>query len=428
MKNFKIIFTFISCFFYFPCSTAFANGQISNEALQFQIKQLSRLVEDLQQTVENQQREIALMKGQTPPPFTTGRMQAPESAQQLSGKWNPDTGVVSDIVLQSDSAKTDSEGADRISVRELEIAFGSAVDPYTRMDVTLGIADFETMSIEEAYVTRFGLPLEFTARLGRFLPKIGKAIPVHRDTLETVDEPMVIERYFGHHGFSKSGIDVTRSIDLPWNTAHEITLGVLEGGNGEEGSLFGETRRRPTVYSHLKNYVDWNDETGFELGATFLSGSRDEDASFEVGVIGLDGTLIYRYADQRHLKFQSEAFYMSRCESFYESTDVAGNLIYEDLDDARHLWGSYLLVDWRLHPKWATGIRFDSVQRVETGTDFAAEQSFERGYTGYLTFYQSEFARWRLQFSHIDLTAADHDDKIYLQGTFAIGEHKHKLT
>ncbi|MCG3176594.1 MAG: hypothetical protein MOGMAGMI_01552 [Candidatus Omnitrophica bacterium] len=400
------------------------------EALRTQVQELSVLVKDLKLTVDAQQKELQSLRSSGPVsgpaswlPVTGGR-----PSGVATGRWNPDIGVVADIVMQSDSPKSDEEGADRISAREVEIVFGSAVDPYIRLDVTLGIADFEEMSLEEAYATRFDLPLDFTARIGRFLPKIGKVLPVHRDSLDTVDLPLVLEKYFGHHGYNKTGVDLTRPIELPWDMTHEWTFGVLEGGNGEEGSLFGETRRHPTIYNRLKNYVDLNDVTGLELGVSHLVGSRDDDSSFEVNVIGLDGTLIHRYGDQRHIKLQSEAYHVNRRESFYPLEDETTSEIFnQDLDDARSLWGGYALLDWRFLPQWATGVRYDNVQLIETSEDFANPQQTERGFSTYLTFYQSEYARWRVQYSHLDLQSGDDDNRVFVQGTFAIGEHKHKL-
>lgn len=400
------------------------------EALRTQVQELSMIVKDLKLTVEAQQRQLQSLRSNEAAavtasafPVTGGR-----AGQTATGRWNPDIGAVADIVLQSDSPKSDEEGADRISAREVELVFGSPVDPYTRMDVTLAIADFEEMELEEAYITRFDLPLDFTARIGRFLPKVGKVLPIHRDSLDTVDLPLVLEKYFGHHGYSKTGVDLTRAIELPWDMTHEWTFGVLEGGNGEEGSLFGETRRHPTIYNHLKNYIDLNDTTGLELGVSHLAGSRDEDSSFEVNVIGLDGTLIHRYGDQRHIKLQGEAYHVNRRESFYPLEDeTTGEIFNQDLDDARSLWGGYALLDWRFLPQWATGVRYDNVQLIEAGEDFANPQQTERGFSAYLTFYQSEFARWRAQYSHLDLQSGDDDNRVFVQGTFAIGEHKHKL-
>ncbi len=327
-----------------------------------------------------------------------------------TGKWIPEIGVVADVVGKLDSPKEDEEGADRISVRELELVLGSAIDPYSRLDATIAFSDFEDPSLEEAYMTHFGIK-DTKLRLGKFKPFVGKAIPVHRDSLETVDEPLVIQRYFGLEGFNKSGVDVSRMINFPWNVTHELSLGVLEGGNGEDGTAFGETRRRPTTYGHLKNYVEMGEDTGFELGFTHMAGSRDEDSRFEVTVMGSDATIFHNFNADQRLKVQGEIFRLNR-----EETE-------EELDGG--IWGSYGLIDLKLHPRWSTGVRYDYVQLVDNAVE--NPDRADEGFTGYLTFHQSEFARWRLQFSHTDLATGEDDNQVMLQGTFAIGEHKHKI-
>lgn len=332
------------------------------------------------------------------------------ASRSLLGKWNPSIGAVADVVFKSDSAKVDEEGSDRVSVRELELVLGSEIDPYSRLDATIAFSDFEDASLEEAYMTRFGLPFDATARFGKFKPKVGKAIPVHRDSLETVDEPLVIQRYFGLEGFNKAGFDMTTMLKTKFPVTQEVSFGVLEGGNGEEGTLFGDARRRPTIYSHVKNYADISENTGVQLGFSYLTGSRDEDADFEVQVLASDITFLHHFNANQRLKLQGEVFNANREET-------------EDLDG--NIWGWYGLADLRVSPQWGLGFRYDNVQPVDNPLENPQETDI--GYTGYLTFYQSEFARWRLQSSHFELSNGKNDNQFMVQGTFAIGEHKHKV-
>ena len=331
--------------------------------------------------------------------------------RKIAGRWNPDIGVVADIVTTLDSGKTDVKGADRLSVREVELVLGSAIDPFSRLDATIAFSDEENPSLEEAYITHFGLPADVIARFGKFKPKVGKAIPVHRDSLETVDEPLVIQKYFGVEGYNKSGVDFSKNLDFAGPVTQQVSFGILEGGNGEEGTAFGKTKRRPTLYSHLKNYLDITEDAGLELGFSHMIGSRDKDARFEVQVLGSDLTLTYHFNAAQTLKLQSEVFNLSRKET-------------EGLDG--NLWGYYALADLRFHPQWSTGFRYDMVQPVDLDRSINPQKE-DRGITGYLTFHQSEFARWRLQGTHVEQTTGKDDNKIMLQGTFAIGEHKHKI-
>ncbi len=396
-----IIFVFIFIFSWSPSDARAADIMV----LESQMKELTQTVHDLKFIVEQQQKEIQALKKikevpSQPPVLQTGGLKS------LQGRWNPDIGMLADMVLKLDTPREDAEGADRVSVRALELIVGSAVDPYSRLDADISFSDFEEVAVEEAYWTRFELPWDTQARIGRFKPRVGKALPIHRDSLDTVDEPMVIEKYFGVEGLNKTGVDAIKSWDGFQGWTHEASMGILEGGNGEGGTVFGNTRRIPTFYGHLKNYFDLNEVTGLELGLSSLVGSRDDDSTFETDVVGLDGTLIYRFADQRHIKLQGEIFLVDRSES-------------------ENLWGGYGLVDFRFHPWWSTGFRFDEVELVDN--PITNKNKGDVGTTGYLTFYQSEFARWRIQFSHIDLATGKDDNRFLIQGTFAIGEHKHKL-
>jgi hypothetical protein len=138
--------------------------------------------------------------------------------------------------------------------------------------------------------------------------------------------------------------------------------------------------------------------------------------SFKTNVLGLDATLRHVINPNQDIKLQGETFYLDRRESepTIGTTDPTGNF-----------WGGYGLFDFRLSSLWGTGFRYDYVEPIDRLlTD---SNKAEIGYTGYLTFYQSEFARWRVQVSHIDKTTGENDNRVFLQGTFAIGDHKHKL-
>ena len=364
-----------------------------------------------------------------------------------SGKWNPEIGVVADIVGQVDSpSHEDAEGRDRISARELELTFGSAIDTYSRLDATIGFSDFEDVHLEEAYYTNHALPLGLTGRLGRLKPRIGKAIPMHRDSLDTVDEPLVIQRYFGPEGFSKSGVDLTRPFSFTDKLSHSIAFGILEGGSGEDhgheeeaegeeaSRLLGESKRHPTLYSHLKNYLELTTNTGIEAGLTYLTGGSERQATFGTHVIGTDLTWIWNYSDQKHFKVQAETFTGVRAETRGEgigddeTTEEVEPTVFPEIDDSKNFWGSYILADWRFHPKWAVGTRFDHVDLVQ-GASLVGADGSDIGWAAYLTFYQSEFARWRVQLNQRNLTTGeDPEYEALIQGAFAIGEHKHKIT
>lgn len=431
---FTLCFLLNSAFPLYSQEAGFEMLQKSMLDMQKSMQQLQQTIAQQNEIIQKQQIQINAIETKTavtiPIPGSTPVMPGGMANRQLDGRWNPEIGVVADIVGNWDSpGNEDAEGRDRVSARELELVLGSAVDPYSRLDATIAFSDFEEASLEEAYYTHYGLPLGVTGRLGKFKPHLGKALQMHRDSLDTVDQPLVIQRYFGVEGYNKAGVDLTKNLDLGLPVSQQVSVGLLEGGNGEDGTLFNESRRHPALYAHLKNYFDVTPESGLELGMSYLTGSSDTDMTFGTHILGGDATYIWRYADQRHFKFQAETFAGTRHENIGdESVDPdTGASSFPEVDDSRGFWGSYILADWRFSPRWAVGTRFDHVSLIRT-LDLVDSDGPDVGWAAYLTFYQSEFARWRLQVNQRNVTVGNNEYEALVQGTFAIGEHKHKLT
>ncbi len=406
------------------------------------LEEMRRTLERQNETIERQQRRIDELEQKLSAPSATepgyppagGWAKEVPGARQgerppapaakalglpgLVGSVLPEIGVVGDIVATSSEQGADGAGNDRVSVRALELILGSYVDPYSRMDATIHFSDSEAAEIDEAYLTRWGLPFELTGRLGRFFPKVGKAGAGHRDALSTVDMPLVIRRYFGSEGYFRTGADLSRVFEGPAGWVLEPSFGVLEGGlAGEGGNALGGPRRRPTIYSHLKTYKEFSDSSGLELGATHLVGSKDNDPQFEVNILGVDATYVNKPTPTTQLKLQSELFLQHRDESFSVNADTGGTTYFN-----RHPWGAYFVADYQFAPRWSVGGRVDHVRLAETGG-----RPYDQGFSAFLTFFQSEWARWRVQYRHEERGPEPTDDSVFLQGTFAIGTHKHKL-
>lgn len=348
----------------------------------------------------------------------------------------PEFGLVADITAISSDEGDDDHGNDKLSVRELEFSVGAKLGPQTRFDSTVALSDFEEVHIEEAALTAEELPFGLAARLGRYRPAVGKATAVHRHALDTVDEPLVVERYFGEEGFFRTGLELTHS--LPKRLTgyeHALTAGVLEGGVEHGGSVFGENRRRPTFYAHLDNRFE-GQRSAVDFGLSYLVGSSDEDAGYEVNLFGVDLTARHTIRGGSVLKLQAESYLQHRSEPSeqgegHEHRSLAfglqehGALWEQELNEAFNddPWGTYLLLDLRLPIDLALGTRWDYVQPINGPT---AGRSGDTALTGYVTFFQSAFARWRAQYQHINFAGRGHDDRFALQATFNVGSHDHE--
>ncbi|WKZ57577.1 MAG: hypothetical protein QY326_02630 [Bdellovibrionota bacterium] len=394
---------------------------------------LQRTVERLTKVVEEQQRRIDELerRDNTAPELPPTQLStAGDPVNDSKGRrpvaraFNPDIGVVADIVATSTESREDDEGNDTISVRHLELALGHDVDPYSRLDATIAFSDTEDVHLEEAYLTHFGLPGSIRARIGRIRPRIGIAATLHRDSLDAVDEPLWVTEYFGAEGWNRTGIETSVFAPLPWEeVTHEVIVGILEGGIGEEGTLLGSTRRRPTPYARMRNFWEISDISDMELNATFLMGSSDEDSSYEVRGFAVDTAWIRHLPGSRRLKFMAEAFFQDRSAMSEQDEDLL--VEDQDVEFRESPIGVYALLDYRFAGQFGAGTRWDYVEAINHSDEEI--RTGDMAWSAYLTFYQSEYARWRAQYQHVDFAEGGSDDRAFLQGTFAIGTHKHQI-
>lgn len=429
----------------------------NNQALESQVRALEATVKKLSALVESQQKQIeslsARLHSEQPgdssaKPAHSTSSQAPavtSGTRVLSGgigssQFNPDIGLVGDIVGTLSESGEDLEGNDRISAREIELVVGHDVDPYSRFDATFAFSDQEDPHVEEAYASFWGLPFDVKAKLGRMRPRIGVASSQHRDALDSVDEPLIVQRYLGHEGLFRTGLELsTITPSVTDSLTHEFIVGIMEGGVEHEGTLFGETKRYPSYYGRLRNSLDLSDATLLNIGSSFLAGSADDDSGYEARAIGLDLTLTHHLNTYQRIKFQTEAYLQNRSSGYLKDDDHdeqdAHSLVRDENDEIffdsdndmafrSSPWGMYSLLDYRFSKRWGVGARFDYVEPINKDPDL---DSYESAYSAYLTFYQSEFARWRFQYQFADVLENDSDNRVFLQATFAIGTHKHQL-
>ncbi|MBI4970870.1 MAG: hypothetical protein HZC17_03415 [Candidatus Omnitrophica bacterium] len=437
----------LSCILLLSVGRAEAQEEVL-KSLQDQLIKMQTSVEKLRATVDNQNEVIRSQQsqiisledkferkiGQIATGAEAARKPQPVKSSPgffgLSQGFNPDIGVVG--VVQGNVSRNntnDVDGNDTIVMKELELNFGSYVDPYSRFDATLSFNDAledQNVDIEEAYYTRWDLPLGFTAKAGKFRAKIGKQNLLHLEQLETVDYPLVIRDFFSEEGLSSSGIRLTNQISNPWDLPLEISGELLRGNNG---SSFSGISRRPIFDTHLKTFFELGDSMNLELGGTAMFGDENIPRSlidstgaeifvqspkgggrYGVHVLGWDATLIRHLSEGRTLKFQSEWYLEDRTKLVVANSTP---------------WGFYTLVDYRMSPLWSVGCRLDVVDPLET---------FDRGrpslaISPYVTLWESEFASFILQYTHSDpgIPGERTDDAVYLKANITIGVDKHPV-
>jgi len=224
-----------------------------------------------------------------------------------------------------------------------------------------------------------------------------------------------------------SGARLQNNIPNPWDTPLEVTVELLRGNNG---SSFSGVSRRPIFNTHLKTFFETSQNSNLELGATAMFGDSNRDivevdaegaeflnhpasgrSRYDVHVFGGDATWHWFLPEGRSVKFQNEAYVQQRGGS------------------NRHVnknpWGFYSLLDYRFSQRFSAGLRFDCLQPL----DILDEHRQTTAWSPYLTFWQSEFASFKLQYTHTEpAAAADRsNDEVFLQANFLIGAHKHPV-
>jgi hypothetical protein len=313
--------------------------------------------------------------------------------------------VIGDFLGYLTDDETDENG-DRFFVRELELDFEAAIDPYAKGFVYLSTAEEEgewKLELEEAYASFLDLPLDLQAKAGKFKPAFGRVNQFHRHALPWVESPNVITNYFGEEGMSDAGVSVSALVPNPWDKYIELTLETFDNEN--ELSFAGDGADDLVFLTHLKNFFDISEASTFELGMTYAGGPNDPAGSNITHLEGLDLTYKWRSPEQGLYK------------SFTSQTEFLLSQREEDEMDVDS-WGMYSSMRYQFAKRWSCGLRYDYSEFPDD------DASNENAFSPVITFAQSEFCFWRLQYKHTDRNFGEDEDEIWLQLNFGMGPHR----
>jgi hypothetical protein len=380
---------------------------------------------------------------------------APSQSGPINPRLLPDISAVGDFVGDLSPKGTTQEDGSRLGVREVELAFQAAVDPYFRGDVFLGINDVEKIAIEQAYLTATALPYHLEARLGRFLMPFGKQNTTHRHDLHTVEYPWVIQRFFGPEGLKGTGVYVAR-VFAPFGFYQELQV----TGIDRLGEASGDARLLEPVNkelgglgfsARLRNYWDLSQSTNIELSASGITGRVEHPVSFippnGVGertgefsgtainavaarqtVAGIDFTFRWRPLQQglyHSFIFQAEAMRQVNRHSNVSLTCADIGLPPAEcsttFDDGPRGdgTGGYAFARVQLSQRGYLGVRVDEVKEAPPfgGTTKAG--------SGYLEWFPSEFSKLVAAYERYMPPGGEQAlNRILLQASFALGPHK----
>jgi hypothetical protein len=306
-----------------------------------------------------------------------------------------------------------------ISLGESEISFAANIDDkfYGQLSLAIGSEGNDTeLGVEEAFIDTTALPGGLTVRAGRFFSNIGYLNSHHAHTDKFFDRPLPYQAFLGNQ-YGDDGVQL-RWV-APTDTFIELGGEVFRGdrfagGEGRNGVGTG------TLFAHMGG--DIGSESSWLAGVSMLQARTDNG---EDGFSG-DETLYvadatWKWAPEGNFK---DGGVTLRGEYLLEHRDGDyANVEDPSLDQPWHgtRSGAYVEGTWRLNRNWEAGARYDWLNADDTGP-YAAESDPSRESIA-ISWLNSEFSLFRLQYSHDQPNAEDDDNSLTLQYQVSMGAH-----
>ena len=324
------------------------------------------------------------------------------------------------------STDNDNPARNRFDVGTVEFELRAAVDP--RADAVAVIpfsrdvddplffnkddanGDVNTgVEIEEAYLFLhdFGVP-NLTAKLGRFHLRFGRQNVLHNHDWPTADNNFMSQSFLGPEALTDNGLSLSYVIppNLVGDQYIEAIAEIISGeGNNDEGPVLNNSGfvDSPALNTHLLWNHDLARDWNLEIGGSWLTGKHNDDNQQNVNLFGADFTLIH--TDPTGGFFNQ----ILQAEMIYGDDDVSRT-------STQHAFGAYLLAQQQLNRDWYTGVRLDWTQNALNDNQEVWAIS------PYVTWYWSEFLRFRLEYQHKGGDVPD-EDTLYFQVTWVFGAH-----
>jgi hypothetical protein len=447
-----------------------AHGQEA-EQIRKELEQLRRLQEQNQRTIEALSERLRRLEARPPAPVTTPPTPAPATVveapsaptppspmtllaprqpfslygQRGAGQLLFDMGVTGDFILSVAPHNVEKAGAgtfgsleNRFFPREVELNFFGQIDPFAFAEVRIEAGEEEpgpetSVSLAEATITLLALPAGLQAKLGQMRSRFGLTNVIHEHDLPFIDRPNVLRNFFGDEGLTEKGVELTWLPDLPFYL--EGLVGVF---NGDNETAFGYGRiTQPLVTGRLRTFIEASDTGAIQLGISGAHGQTRERLGSTI--LGFDAKYKYRPDGWLHplLTLSGEALYSIRSVDESSDVDVAIDTDGDGIPDSvetttitskstRDAFGWYLHGAVQPFRRWELAARYDSSQ-------FPDRPGYEWAIQPYVSFFPSEFLRFRLGYKHTERDRrslfADNEatarivDELLFQATFILGAH-----
>jgi len=312
---------------------------------------------------------------------------------------NPEISVTGTVLL---TARDESPPRDNAELREVEVSFQSALDPYSTAKIFLTFSENE-IGVEEGYLYWVGLPGRIRVDAGKIRQQLGDLNRWHAHALPESQYPLVYQRFLGEEGLA--GVGVSLYTTLPLSIAggtHEVWL---QGTTTESDPLYaGGTQ--PSLLGRFQSFWQLTRSSYMQFGVTGVGGNNS-DADLRSRLAGLDFRLTYRppeAATRRDITFRAEGYRLHATEA----------------GQTTNRYGAFADLQVRTSRRWVFGARYDWVEAPRGVNDR------EWRITPAVTWWQSEFVYLRLEGEHRDSDVEGTSNQLRVQVVLSMGPHKHE--
>ena len=326
----------------------------------------------------------------------------------------------------------------RVFPREIEVSFFGQIDPYARAEVRVEAGDeleedgTRSLGVElaEANLTLMAIPWGFQPKGGRMRLRWGYLNEFHQHDRPFIDNPNVYVRFFGEEGLVENGAEIAWVAPTP--VYLQAIAGIFDGDN--DVAFGGGTLRDPLVTGRLRTFFEPTETLAIQFGVSGMTGLTTDDKHASYG--GIDAKFKYTPESWRHplLTGGGEIFFAHRNNPVTPaSTDDGGvaaalmrrRLRQEPTEPAatefetRDAYGFYVWTEVQPWQRWVFGVRYD-------WTEDPTMAGHEWAIGPYLSFFTTEFLRFRLGYKHTDRSgfgSPSSIDELLFQATFILGAH-----
>jgi hypothetical protein len=313
---------------------------------------------------------------------------------------------------------------DKFNLREVELDFRGVIDPWAD-GVVIVAFESETprdthIEIEEGYVVLKKLPvldrapLGLKLKAGRFRNQFGRFNVIHTHDLPQMTRPRSITTFLGEEGLIRNGVSAQVFVPTPGdNFALETTVEAVNDGGLPYSH---EAAGKGAYLGRLTSFWDMASGHDLALGLSGLIEDSQAVADFDLRLYGVD------------LTYKWKPFADGEWKSFL----LGGELFLADLPEENDSFagdmpmGFYVWSQAQFNRNLYVGVRYDQTD-IARGDheDGDGDRGELQALGAYVTYYTTEFLRFRLGYEHSGERIGEEDNlnSVLLELNFIFGSH-----